>query len=220
MLPIPIYPGDNEEPEVLPDAALPQATPPSDTPTQSKLPAVPTRHSRARTRATGNAIVYGEVLRPWMCAYAEWLILETAEAPTRLERRMKANSLARASLTDRHLKALHGRPDFQEYCGELQRGPLEAARAKFRSRFPEYVDAHYEALQLARADGDHRGVAQIAEAALERIMPKKAEVAAATQVNITLSPEQVAGFASEYVVPTISAEVVHVNTDTAQTPED
>lgn len=147
-------------------------------------------------------------MKPWMCAYAEWLTLEALEYPPRVVRRTKANALSRASLTDAHVKALESREDFQAYCEELARGPLEAARAKFRSRFPEYVDAHYEALQTARAEGDHRGVAQIAESALERIMPKKSEAVAATQINVMLTPAQVAGFASEYVRPRIEAEVV------------
>lgn len=207
-MPIPIFPGDNVEPPVLRDADIPIPNPP---------PIGRTRASRARTRATSEVIQYASTLRPWMCAYAEWLTLECAEYPSRQGRRLKANQLSRATLKDAHVKALEARVDFRDYCDELQRGPLEAARAKFRSRFPEYVDAHYEALKAAQAEGDHRGAAQIADAALERIMPKKAEVAAATQVNITLSPAQVAGFNTEYVAPRIEAEVVAV---TPATPVD
>ena len=100
------------------------------------------------------------------------------------------------------------REDFQGYCDELRAGPVEAARARFASRFPEYVEAHFDALRAAQTENDYRAVAQITEPVLDRVYPKKGEApAAAAQVNIVLTSEQGAAFATEYVAPEIEVEV-------------
>ena len=101
---------------------------------------------------------------------------------------------------DRVLRELEERPDFVKYCDELAKGPLEQARAKFVRHFPEYIEAHAEALDTARRAGDYTAVARIAEPVLDRVVPKKAEGVTATQVTIMLTPQQIAGV-SAYTAP-------------------
>lgn len=144
----------------------------------------------------------------WVLAYAEWLVLDNIESPTRTARRVKANTLSRARLNNRLLKHIEARPDFLAYCDELQHGPLEQARAKFRRRMPEYIDAHHEALGMARDAGDHKALAQIAEAALDRVLPKRDTAVAATQVQIILSPKQAAALTSGAAEEVLDAEII------------
>lgn len=152
---------------------------------------------------------HGTYLRPWMLRYAEWLILSPGY-PSRAARITQANTLAKSDVSRNGVYALEARPDFKAYCEELQRGPLEEARAKFRSRLPKYVDAHEQALDMAREAGDYKAVAQISEPALDRVMPKKGDAVQATQVTIMLTPERIDRLRN-YVSPEV--DVVEVVPD-------
>ena len=164
--------------------------------------------------ATGRQIRDARVLKPWMRAYAEWLMLACEIRPKASVRRSRAAGLARAPVGLNHLRLLEQRTDFVSYCEDLAAGPLEAARARFVSRFPEYIEAHHEALTLARGEGDYRAMAQIAEPVLDRVYPKKLEGNAAAQVIIVLTPEQVKGVSAAYSAPPLLvAEVLAPTTD-------
>jgi hypothetical protein len=164
--------------------------------------------NNVRIRQTGDAIRYGEGLRPWMYAYAEWLVLGCVGPPSQAQRLAKARALAHSPVNGGHLRLLSARPDFIAYQRELERGPLEAARAKFVSAFPEYVDAHREALDMARDKLDYSAMARIAEPVLDRVVPKRSEAVAATQVNITLTPAQLGSLDADEAPPLLVSEVV------------
>lgn len=143
-----------------------------------------------------------------MLAYAEWLVLECDERPTRSSRLARARGFARAPVYDTVLRELEKRPDFVKYCEELGKGPLEQARAKFMSKFPTYVEAHAEALDNARRAQDYGAVARIAEPVLDRIIPRKVEGnVAPAAVTIVLTPQQAAGIRA-YVAPAIAVEAI------------
>lgn len=174
--------------------------------TSSNLPAP--QSERDAVAATGRQVRYERVLRPWMLAYAEWLMLECIERPTRTARRVRARALARAPISDTALRELEQRKDFADYCDELAKGPLEQARARFAAAFPTYVEAHAEALDLARRAQDYTAAARIAEPVLDRIIPRKVEgVTAPTAVTIVLTPQQAAGVRA-YAAPVITVEAV------------
>lgn len=157
----------------------------------------------AALKRVGNQIRHSPALMPWMLAYAEWLTLECLIPPKVSSKIAKARGFARAPVAAAQLKVLEARLDFQAYQRELERGPLEAARAKFLAAFPEYVTAHKDALTLATEAKDYRAMAQIAEPVLDRVMPKKSEAPAATTVNIVLTPQQVQSVAA-YRAPEVS----------------
>lgn len=142
-----------------------------------------------------------QYLMPWMRAYAEWLTLECVTPPKTPVRQTNARRLSRCPVSREHLRALEQRADFMAYCEELAKGPLEQARARFASRLPDYVDSHYEALDLARTAKDYNAMGRLAEPALDRVFPKKAENVVATQVTITLSPAQTKAITSAYEAP-------------------
>ncbi len=167
-----------------------------------------TEGQRAALRRIGDQIRYAPALYPWMRAYAEWLTLECVEPPKISLRLNKARGFARAPATAGQLKLLEARPDFVTYVRELQLGPLERARDRFQAAFPEYIDAHKEALDQARDAKDYTAMARIAEPVLDRVMPKKVDGAGATQVTITLSPSQLAGISASYAAPKMVVDEV------------
>ena len=160
----------------------------------------------------GRTIRYGTALTPWMLAYAEWLVLECVVPPKLVHRTTRARGLARAPITIHQLRLLEVREDFVAYCGELAKGPLEAARAKFASSFPTYVEAHRKALDSAVSAGDYKAIGALAEPVLDRVYPKKAENVAATQVNITLTPTQLQGMTA-YAAPLLTVEEADAQPD-------
>jgi hypothetical protein len=171
---------------------------------------VVTEGQRAALRRVGDQIRHSPGLYPWMRAYAEWLTLECVEIPKISGRMAKARGMARAPVSNLQLKLLEARPDFITYVKELESGPLERARRRFEASFPEYVEAHREALDAARDANDYTAIARIAEPVLDRVMPKRSDNAQATQVNITLSPNQLAGVSASYEAPPMVVDEVVV----------
>lgn len=167
-----------------------------------------TEGQRAALRRIGDQIRYSPALYPWMRAYAEWMTLECHETPKWSQRVAKVRSFAHAPIAVNQLKLLEARPDFVTYVRELQLGPLERARERFQAAYPEYVEAHREALDLARDKGDYNAIARIAEPVLDRVMPKKAEGGGAAQVTITLSASQLAGVSATYEAPAMLVDEV------------
>lgn len=153
-------------------------------------------------------------LRPWMLVYAEWLVLDCVIPPKPTDRLKKLRALSRLPLGTNFREALESNADFLRYLDDLQRGPLEAARAKFARRLPEYIDAHHQALADAKEAKDYVAVARIAEPALDRVFPKRADTVAATQVTISLTPQQL-GALSGPDAPTIEATVEPAPADSA-----
>ena len=179
----------------------------SDSASSTPPPQPPILRGRSAVASVTRQIRHERTLKPWMFAYAEWLVLECDERPTRTQRLVRAKGFARAPVYDRVLRELESRPDFVKYCDELAKGPLEAARAKFQKAFPTYIEAHAEALDSARRAGDYTAVARIAEPVLDRVIPRKAEGAPPANVTIILTPQQAAGIAT-YAPPTITFDAV------------
>ena len=170
---------------------------------------------RDAIQRVGRAIRYGTQLSPWMCAYAEWLVLECVEAPKVSERTKRARGLARAPVAINQLRELEKRDDFVDYCAELRKGPLEAARAKFASAFPTYIERHRMALDIATDARDVNAIARLTEPVLDRVMPKKSEAPTAPVVQIILTPSQLQSVAA-YVAPELSVEAEVVESDAAE----
>ena|SRR5690242_5936281 len=192
---------------------MPDPTP-SDAPVAP--PSAPARFNpkskSASLRQAGRVINDSRYLHPWMRTYAEWLVLDNPIPPKKNVCLVRAREFSRLNVIARQLRTLESREDFRAYCEELRKGPLEQARAKFLARFPEYVEAHYDALTMARAAEDHRGMAQIAEPVLDRIFPKKLEGAgAAPQITVILTPEQLVGVAPTYAAPVMVVDAAPVS---------
>ena len=168
---------------------------------------VRTEGERAALRRVGDQIRHSPSLYPWMRAYAEWITVGCVEPPKISSRLSKARGFARAPVSSSQLKLLEARPDYITSCKDLESGSLERARARFAAAFPEYVDAHREALDLARDAADYNAIARITEPVLDRVIPKKSDAVAAAQVTVVLAPEQMKAIAT-YEAPPVLVEAV------------
>ncbi len=159
---------------------------------------------RKDLHGTGKLVRYEPVLTDWMLAYAEWLA-SCVNPPSRTERRVQLSQLSRRPVAANHVAQLEERKDFRRYFEDLCKGPLERARAKFQAKFPKYVQAHEDALDMAIEAGDYKAVPAFTIPALDRVSPKKSETGAAVQFNVTLSAERLAGFAEDYTPAEVEA---------------
>lgn len=141
-------------------------------------------------------IQFGLVLRAWMLQYAEWLIASPEPATIR-SRRSRLSTLAGTKLGANALLALETRPDFVAYLDTLRKGPLEAAKARYLSRVPKYVEHYDTAIEGLVQQQEWKAVTLALEPTLERLVPKRGGDTAAVQVNVTLSPERLTAF-TEY----------------------
>lgn len=169
------------------------------------------KHNAGKIAMRGNAFrfdaLHGKTLKPWMMQYAHWLASEP-KWPTAGMRRIKL-----ADLTSHRIKTgkLHDvlmhRPEFTAYLDEIMQGPLEEARAKFKSHLPEYVDGHKKAFDAVVAEGDWNKVKDYTIPALERVWPRRSDgVVTNANITITLSSGQQANF--DMPLPILEAELV------------
>jgi hypothetical protein len=150
----------------------------------SRLPAVP---NSAATRAFNKDVREGDILRPWMMAYAEWCN-ELNERYTNAEHKRKIRELSGFPCGRDILMWLRGRADFQKYQRALQRGGIEKARLKMERDLPRYVEMHKEAAEAVLATEPEK-VAAFTNRMLDRAWPIKQDAqVAATQVTITMAP--------------------------------
>jgi len=151
----------------------------------------------------------------WTLKFAGWLV--TAPYVVTKEEQVKvANEMAnehlrpnqqRVEVTWAHVRRLKQRPDWQEVVRKFEEGGFEAARQVYISDLPAYIAAHRQGLDLALRHGDYRAVPAFTTPAIERVVPKRDDERAATQIAIVLSAEQLKGF-REYVAPEVTVEAL------------
>lgn len=167
-----------------------------------------TLSARRSLKNIGQEIRHGRHLRSWMLAYAEWLVT-SPEPPSRAGRLAQARALAKTAVSGGQIRVLEERPDFVAYVDEIQRGPMALARAKYIARIPKLIDGIDEAFDKAKKAGDYKAMAQIAEPALERVLPKQRDAAPPTAITIVLTPAQQRGLEQDgYAVEVLEAEVL------------
>ena len=154
------------------------------------------------------ASIRGGDLRPWMKKLAEWSGTEEKE-PSFKAYCQVATQLAGVKLAAPMVRHLIWREDWREYRKTFASDLIGKARRKVEQRVGEYVDTHYEALKASRQNiaSDPKTAAGIAEPILDRVWPKKEELAAAqTTVIVNLAPTQKMETVLEYEI--LPCEVV------------
>lgn len=158
--------------------------------------------TQRRKNPTAYDVRHGTILKPWMRRYAHWLFNCPTE-PSVVEKRVKAQMLAGASLSPHVMKLLHptkGRPDFVDYFKRISEGPLQAADAEFVSDLPYYIQTHKEATENLVKTEQWKEVATMTRPAFDRIAPKNNLAAAATVVTVNISEKQAKGLEAEAIV--------------------
>lgn len=151
-------------------------------------------------------------LPPWAVKYALWLVQSVpAAGPLRsrprdgfgasdTERRMKLQSLTHADWNAHALKALHRRADFQELLGKLTSINAEAVRQALVANGYRYVEVLEESVEELRKGEDWKTAGELSLKAINQILPKGPDVAAATAITVNISAKQLEGIEAEAIV--------------------
>ena len=154
------------------------------------------------TKRIEYAAIDNGVLRPWMKKLAEWSATQDT-TPTLTETALMATTLVGVKISTAYCRKLWNREDWREHKAAIAENAVGVARKRMERRVGEYVDTHYEAMRAARGNvgEDPKTAALIAEPILDRVWPKKEEMAAVQQtVIVNLAPHQKVEQVVEYEV--------------------
>ena len=111
----------------------------------------------------------------------------------------------------RYLTRLKHRHEFMKLFGELQRDNLTKARALMKARAPEYIDADYEGMTMARDAGDYKALGSYTRPVVDRVWPKAVEEQHVTAIKIELTPRQLREIDEDEII--VEAEVIPSSDD-------
>lgn len=133
-------------------------------------------------------------LLPWQMAFAEWLALHPLARVSKETQLDKANELLTKTgfdgdeqITADELETLKRRVVFREYRDEVGKTSLNAARRMLRERYPFYVEAHWDGLQMAQKAKDYQAIPKYTTPILDRVEPKQVDAGAQTAVAVSIS---------------------------------
>ena len=144
-------------------------------------------------KVSGKAPRYA--LRKWHAQLAYWLS-EQPVTPSIPEQLAAANGFANVgrkpeqppiAVTLKKLRVLKAREDFQGLVRELEKGGIEAARAKFLSHLGDYVEMHLWGARRSMEKDDTRALASYTVPALDRVAPKRGAPLIQQEFHIELS---------------------------------
>lgn len=161
---------------------MPQSTPPAGT-APAALPA-----------PTGGGDALGATLRPWMKAFALWLLSPQPEGrrPSVSAQTKRASELAGYPITKEALRLTRKRPDFLLFLQTLHGSVTEAARESLTLAHRFYVESHQRGLEMALAAGDYKAVPAFTVPVLDRVAPRKADTQVGSKTIIVNVHEQTA----------------------------
>ena len=156
----------------------------------SKIKSLTNRRRAFDLKKRYNEAMAQEPFEPWMKSYARWLS-ERPEAHAMDRRRAHASQCSKTKLTNKAVRALEARDDFQSYYREIREGGIRAARHKLETSLPEVMDTLEWAVSEARKIGDYKTVLSHADRIYDRVFPKKAEdTRPLAAVQIVISAER------------------------------
>jgi hypothetical protein len=114
-------------------------------------------------------------------------------------------------VTKRYLTALKRRHEFQKLFAELQKDNLTRARALIKAKAPEYIEADYEGMTMARDAGDYKALTSYTKPIIDRVWPKAVEEQHVTAIKIELTPRQLKEIDEDEIV--VEAEIIEAPND-------
>jgi hypothetical protein len=163
-------------------------------------------------------------LRPWHARFAFWYV-EQPVTPGLAEQIAAGEGFAnvdrdptlpRVCLTEKKLRTLKEREDFQGLVRELEKGGIEAARAKFLSHLPEIMDLHVWGARRSKEKDDTRALASYTVPALDRVLPKREGPFLQQTFHVELSAKRLESI--EQARPIIEAELLPPPADPDEVP--
>src|SRR5512135_3116440 len=157
------------------------------------------------------AVRHDPYLPPWAVKYALWLVQtprlgrlhggpRDGFGATATERRVKLQLLTKSDWPPVAIKALHRRPDFQELLAKLTSINAEAVRQALVANGYRYVEVLEESVEELRKGEDWKTAGELSLKAINQILPKGPDVAAATAITVNISAKQLEGIEAEAIV--------------------
>ena len=188
---------------------------PDDTITEDETPVNFNQNAALAMARRRNPVTFAArhdpYLPPWAVKYALWLVDSVPQPGTfrkrprdgfgasDTERRMKLQSLTRAEWNGSAIKALHRRADFHELLGKLTGARQAAVRAALEANGFRYVEILEKSADALLEGGDYKNAGELAMKAINQILPKGPDVAAATAITVNISAKQLAGIDADAI---------------------
>lgn len=128
-------------------------------------------------------------LLPWQSLFAEWLSIQP-DRPSTVQQRKVASNFCQRPVSLRELHKVRKNTRFEQYLLALQADSVRRARAIIEEHYAEGVHAHIDGMRMAKDAADYKALPAYTVPILDRVVPKKESVAAATQVNVVLTTKQ------------------------------
>lgn len=153
-------------------------------------------------------------LRSWEYEFIDWFALQIGK-PSSEEQIDKASELAEKSVGYTYILNLRKLKAFEDYYRDMLAGHMKRAKAKFSKDMPRYAEIHKEAMEMAFAAEDYKAVPAFTVPALDRFYPKREDVAAKTEISISLTTARQDMIDEE--IPEVDFEVVEEEDDNSDT---
>lgn len=92
---------------------------------------------------------------------------------------------------------------------------IKKARAKYSKDMPRYAEIHKEAMEMAFEAEDYKAIPAFTTPAIDRFYPKREDVAAKTEISISLTTARQDMMNEE--IPEVDFEVVKEEDDNSDT---
>lgn len=145
----------------------------------------------ARRKLT-NAIARGEMsaLPEWALTFAQWRVLQTRKRIPFKESFTQAQLFSPVPLNEREVRNVFDSKPYGKFLDWCMNDVGSAARWKFNQSMLKAVDLHADAMDWVRDEKDYRSVPALTEPIFDRLVPKKEQAAAQTNIQINLTTRQ------------------------------
>jgi len=163
-------------------------------------------------------------LKRWHAHFGAWLA-EQPLTPSLADQLTAANGFANAqrkpeeppvTITLKKLKVIRSREDFQGMVRTMEKGGVEAARAKFLSHLPELTDLYLWGARRSKEKDDVRGLSSFVVPALDRTLPKRDGPLVQQTFHVELSAKRLDNL--DQARPIIEAELLPPPADPDDVP--
>ena len=143
-------------------------------------------------RKLNNAVARGDMptLPEWALSYAQWRVQQVRKNIPRDETVKQAQLFSPVPLDPREVRNVLASKPYNKFLDWCRSDVPAAARYKFTRSMLQAVDLHADAMQWVREERDYRSVPALTEPLLDRLVPKKQEHVAQTNIQINLTARQ------------------------------
>lgn len=136
-----------------------------------------------RRKMTMEENMASENIRPWMKRLAVWCA-EQVKMPSRAAMLKEARRLTNFPILPRHIRRVIDNPAWRAYLDQVAEDIPTRAAEEAKDRSLEAIQAHFEAIQKLREEGNHKDLSKFTNPILERVWAKVEEGGNAPMIQI------------------------------------